>query len=113
MNSMASASAYSGYNSDNPVLYTWEWDFAPTYTVGQTTVRAADWAGDNIFWTGAISYRYRPDPSGADQIFSFADPGAQFYWAPFVYADQCTGITFGTWVGSHAELWITGNLFFW
>jgi hypothetical protein len=112
MNSMTSGWAYSGYNSDNPVLYTWEWDFAPSYTVGQTTIQAFDWGdGGKNFVTGAISYRYRPDPDGADQVVSLSDQGDFLTWAPYVYADQCTGITFGTWVGSQAELHVIGNLF--
>jgi hypothetical protein len=62
---MSSGWAYSGYNSDHGIDYTWEWDFGPSFTVGQVTFHGIH--GGGLHQTGVVSYRYRPDPSGGDQ----------------------------------------------
>jgi len=111
MSSMSSGWAYSGYNSDNGIVYTWEWDFAPAYTVGQVSIRGV--AGDGQHITGVISYRYRPDPHGAETTVNLGDANDWKTWQAYVYADQCSGITFGSAVGAEQEMWILGNLFFW
>lgn len=111
MNSMTSGWAYGGYNSDNGIVYTWEWDFAPAYTVAQVTLRGV--SGGGLMITGVVSYKYRPDPNGADISVAVGDPNNWNTWGPYLYADQCTGVTFGSAQGAQQEFWILGNLFFW
>jgi hypothetical protein len=111
MNGMSSGWAYSGYtDNDNGIMYTWEWDFAPTYTVGQVSFN--DVSGEGEHHTGVLSYRHRPQ-RGPDQSVSVGDPNNWGSWLPYVYADNCTGITFASIMGTDQEAYILGNLFFW
>ncbi len=48
MNSMTSGWAYGGYNSDNGIVYTWEWDFAPAYTVAQVSLHGVERRRANV-----------------------------------------------------------------
>jgi hypothetical protein len=111
MKSMSSGSAYSGYNSDNGVDYTSEWDFAPSYTVAQVSLYGL--SGGGLHHAGVISYRYRPDPNGQDIIVGIGDPNNWGSWAPYIYVDQCTGVTFGAAGGAEQDLYVLVNLFFW
>ena len=101
MSSMSSGWAYSGYNSDNGIVYTWEWDFAPAYTVGQVSIRGV--AGDGQHITGVISYRYRPDPHGAETTVNLGDANDWKTWQAYVYADQIYDAYYQGWTG---EQWI-------
>jgi len=112
MKGMSSGWAYSGYtDADSGIMYTWEWDFAPTYSVGQVSFN--DVSGSGEHHTGVISYRYRPQPNGADHIAAVGNPNDWSSWPPYVYADKCTGITFASIMGTDQEAYILGNLFFW
>lgn len=111
MNGMTSGWAFGGFNANNGITSTWEWDFAPAFTVAQVSLHGV--VGGGLMFTGVISYKYRPNPNEPDVAVPVGDPNNLNTWGPFLYADQCTGVTFGSAQGAGQEFWILGNLFFW
>ena len=108
MNSMTSGYLYSGYNSDHGLSYTYEVNFGPAYTVGQASFHGVD--GDGLHHTGVAAYRFRPDPNGPEQTVNL---GAWKSWAPYIYVNQASSVTFGIAVGAKQEAYVLFNLFFW
>lgn len=111
MNGMTSHWIYSGYNSDQGVSYTHEWDFGPSFTVAQASFYGV--GGGGLHHTGIVSYRHRPDPNGPDIPVDVGDVNDFHTWKPFIYVDQCSGVTFATVVGAEQDAYMLANLFFW
>ena len=108
MNGMSSVWIYSGWDPDNGITYTHEWNFGPSYTVAQASFYGVD--GGGAHHTGVAGYRFRPDPNGPEQVVNFGDWPS---WAPYIYVDQVSSVTFGTAVGADQEAYMLGNLFWW
>lgn len=107
---MASGSIYSGYDPDG-VDFTWEWDFARSGAVGQISVSGV--TGEGLHQSGITSYRYQTKPNGPEQVTQVADPAYFMGWLPFLFADNCTGMTFSIAMGGHQSANFLCNVFFW
>lgn len=108
MNAMNSGGLYSGYNPDHGVSFTNEVNFAPNYTVAQASFYGVD--GEGLHHTGVTAYRFRPNPTGPEQAVNL---GGWQSWAPCVYINQASSVTFGVVVGAKQEAYVLYNLFFW
>src|SRR5438128_996451 len=99
MNGMMSVWIYSGYNSDEGIVYTHEWNFSPQYAVMQASLLEVD--GEGAHGTGVAGYRYRATPDGPETNVVIDSWRA---WAPYAYVDRASSVTFGSAVGAHQEL---------
>lgn len=106
---MASNWIWSGCDPDG-IGSTWEWDFPRSGAVGQISISSV--AGEGHHHTGVLSYRYQVKPNGPEQV-KVVSSGSALFWKPLAFADNCTGMTFGTWMGSDQNAYVLTNIFFW
>lgn len=71
MKGMTGGGLYSGYNSDNGLSFTREFNFAPSFTVGQASFYGI--SGGGLHHTGIAAYRFRPNPNGAEQTVNLGN----------------------------------------
>jgi hypothetical protein len=109
MQGMMSRWLYSGYNSDNGIVFTFEVNYDPGFfVVAQSTFCQVHGGGAHA--TGIAAYNYRDTPDGPDITVNLGDWPS---WDHFTYRQGMTSTTFGIAVGANQEAVATCNLFFW
>lgn len=121
MVSMTSIVMWSGYDPNNYITFTWEFSIAPGYVVAEahlfhceTTMVPSD-LNSIVFRTGVVSYRTRlPNGQDSDPTSTTSPvPNDYLQWAPFLYQDNVSAVTFGLYTGWDSWLDIFCNIFTW